>query len=59
MDSITRPLSQVPRLVIIPGRRPRVANNGQMIVDLDKMRMQAMASKDIATLDALLADDLV
>jgi len=36
-----------------------VANNGEMIIDLDKKRMQAMATKDIVALDALLADDLV
>ena len=36
-----------------------MANNGEMIIDLDKKRMQAMATKDIAALDALLADDLV
>jgi hypothetical protein len=36
-----------------------MADNGQMIIDLDKKRMQAMAQKDIATLNALLADDLV
>ena len=36
-----------------------MANNGEIIIDLDKKRMQAMATKDIATLDALLADDLV
>jgi ketosteroid isomerase-like protein len=36
-----------------------MAGNGQMIIDLDKKRMQAMASKDVATLKALLADDLV
>jgi len=30
-----------------------------MIIDLDKKRMQAMATKDIVALDALLADDLV
>jgi len=34
-------------------------DNGQKIIDLDKQRMQAMAQKDIATLNALLADDLV
>jgi hypothetical protein len=37
----------------------KVANNGEMIIDLDKKRMRAMAAKDIATLDAVLADDLV
>jgi hypothetical protein len=37
----------------------KMANNGEMIVDLDKKRMQAMAAKDLATLDALLADDLI
>jgi ketosteroid isomerase-like protein len=36
-----------------------VANNGEMIINLDKKRMLAMATKDIAALDALLADDLV
>jgi ketosteroid isomerase-like protein len=36
-----------------------MADNGQMIIDLDKKRMHAMAQKDIATLNALLADDLV
>ena len=36
-----------------------MANNREMIIDLDKKRMLAMATKDIAALDALLADDLV
>ena len=36
-----------------------MAGNGQMIIDLDKKRMQAMAAKDVATLETLLADDLV
>jgi ketosteroid isomerase-like protein len=36
-----------------------MADNGQKIIDLDKQRMEAMAKKDIATLNALLADDLV
>ncbi len=36
-----------------------MAGNGQMIIDLDKKRMTAMAQKDIATLNELLADDLV
>jgi ketosteroid isomerase-like protein len=30
-----------------------------MVIDLDKKRMTAMAQKDIATLKALLSDDLV
>jgi len=30
-----------------------------MIIDLDRKRMQAMGEKDTATLDALLADDLI
>lgn len=34
-------------------------DNGQKIIDLDKKRMDAMAKKDIATLNALLSDDLV
>lgn len=36
-----------------------MADNRQMIIDIDKKRMTAMAQKDIATLNALLADDLV
>jgi len=33
--------------------------NGEMIIALDKKRMTAMAEKDIATLNELIADDLV
>src|SRR5947207_8379270 len=36
-----------------------MADNRQKIIDLDKQRMNAMAQKDLATLNALLADDLV
>src|SRR5437667_11780152 len=36
-----------------------MAGNGQKIIELDKKRMNAMAQKDIATLNALLSDDLV
>jgi hypothetical protein len=36
-----------------------MADNAQMIIDLDRKRMQAMADKDIDTLNTLLADDLV
>jgi len=36
-----------------------VASNAATIVELDKKRMQAMSEKDLATLDALLADDLI
>jgi ketosteroid isomerase-like protein len=36
-----------------------MADNRQMIIDLDRKRMAAMAQKDVATLNALLADDLV
>src|SRR3954465_14632640 len=36
-----------------------MAGNGQMVIDLDKKRMTAMAQKDLATLKALLSDDLV
>jgi hypothetical protein len=36
-----------------------MADNGQTVIELDKKRMQAMATKDIATLNALLSDDLV
>ncbi len=36
-----------------------MADNGQTIIDLDKKRMNAMSQKDIATLNALLSDDLV
>jgi len=34
-----------------------VATNGEMVIELDKKRMQAMTAMDIATLDALLAGD--
>ena len=36
-----------------------MAGNGQMIIDLDRKRMTAMAQKDVATLNEVLADDLV
>lgn len=36
-----------------------MAGNGQTIIDLDRKRMHAMAAKDIATLEAVLADDLI
>jgi ketosteroid isomerase-like protein len=36
-----------------------MAGNGQNIIELDRQRMQAMASKDVATLNKLLADDLI
>jgi ketosteroid isomerase-like protein len=36
-----------------------MADNGQMIIALDKKRMDAMCHKDIPTLNVLLADDLV
>lgn len=36
-----------------------MAGNGQKIIDLDKKRMTAMAQKDVATLNALLSEDLV
>ena len=36
-----------------------MADNRQMIIDLDKKRMTAMAQKDVATLNTLLADDIV
>src|SRR4030095_8999722 len=36
-----------------------MAGNGQTIIDLDRKRMQAMATKDVATLESLIADDLI
>jgi ketosteroid isomerase-like protein len=36
-----------------------MAGNGQMIIELDKKRMNAMAQKDVATLNTILSDDLV
>jgi Domain of unknown function (DUF4440) len=36
-----------------------MSDKGQLIIDLDKKRMDAMARQDIATLNVLLADDLV
>lgn len=36
-----------------------MAANADKIIDLDRKRMTAMAEKDVATLNAVLADDLV
>jgi ketosteroid isomerase-like protein len=36
-----------------------MAGNGQKIIELDRRRMAAMAAKDVAALDTLLADDLI
>src|SRR5260370_24502347 len=36
-----------------------MAGNGQTLIDLDKKRMQAMAKKDVTTLETVLADDLI
>jgi ketosteroid isomerase-like protein len=36
-----------------------MAGNGQLVIDLDRQRMEAMARKDLAALDALISDDLV
>ena len=36
-----------------------MAGNGQMVIDLDKKRMTAMAQKDITALKTLLSDDLI
>src|SRR5262245_10341731 len=39
--------------------RLAMAGNAQAVIDLDKKRMQAMAKKDVATLQSVLADDLI
>jgi ketosteroid isomerase-like protein len=36
-----------------------MADKGPMIIELDRKRMTAMAEKDIAALNTLLADDLI
>ena len=36
-----------------------MAGNGQAIIELDAKRMQAMAAKDLATLNDILGDDLI
>ena len=36
-----------------------MAGNGQLVADLDRQRMDAMARKDLAALDRLIAEDLV
>ena len=36
-----------------------MAGNGQMIIDLDRKRMTAMAEKDIKALNEIISDDLV
>ena len=36
-----------------------MADNAQMIIELDRKRMQAMAQQDVAALNDLLGDDLI
>ena len=36
-----------------------MAGNGDMVIELDRKRMTAMAQKDIGTLNELIADDLI
>ena len=36
-----------------------MSDNGQKVIELDRQRMEAMAKKDIATLNAIISDDLV
>ena len=36
-----------------------MADNTQLVIELDRKRMQAMAAQDVATLNDLLADDLI
>jgi ketosteroid isomerase-like protein len=36
-----------------------MAGNGDMVIELDRKRMTAMAQKDIATLNEVIADDLI
>jgi ketosteroid isomerase-like protein len=36
-----------------------MAGNAQKIIELDRQRMTAMAEKDVATLNKLIADDLI
>ena len=36
-----------------------MAGNAQKIIELDRQRMTAMAAKDIATLNKIIADDLI
>jgi ketosteroid isomerase-like protein len=36
-----------------------MAGNGQTVIDLDKKRMDAMATKDIAALNDIISDELV
>jgi hypothetical protein len=37
----------------------KMAGNGEKIIELDRQRMSAMATKDIAVLNKLLSDDLI
>jgi ketosteroid isomerase-like protein len=36
-----------------------MAGNGQLVIDLDRQRMEAMGRKDLAALDGLISEDLV
>jgi ketosteroid isomerase-like protein len=42
-----------------PSKEEAMAGNAQMIIDLDRKRMTAMAEKDIRTLNDVIADDLI
>jgi ketosteroid isomerase-like protein len=52
-------MSVSPTAPTLDQRRIIMAGNAQTIIDLDRKRMQAMAAKDVATLEAVLADDLI
>jgi ketosteroid isomerase-like protein len=41
------------------GRLHMANSNADVVLELDRRRMQAMAARDVAQLEALLADDLV
>src|SRR5436309_9914798 len=47
------------RRVSPPRRKTPMAGNAEKIIELDRQRMEAMAKKDIATLNKLISNDLV
>jgi ketosteroid isomerase-like protein len=62
MAGATRPCwdpRAIPAADVHRDQEDKMAGNEQMIIELDRRRMTAMAQKDYATLNELIADDLV
>jgi len=51
--------AKMPRSISPPEEETQMAGNAEKIIELDRQRMDAMAKKDIATLNKLISNDLV